>query len=102
MLKNWQIDKKEFKKSSSWQEIVQDGAMQRNFPPTPGVQVASFMQPLARFIGGDFFRFLRHRDPKKLGILIGDVCGKGIPAALIMAVMVSLFRGKVFQDHRTR
>ena len=39
----------------------------------------------ARFVGGDFFDFFLI-DDDRLGVVIGDVSGKGIPAALFMAV----------------
>jgi len=89
--------------------LVQDGALLRGSPNGKGYSLASIIRP-ARFIGGDFFRFLdgckrgKHlchsREcpgcPNHLpGVLIGDVCGKGIPAALIMGVVNSLFGEKV-------
>ncbi len=70
--------------------IVQDGAMPRQIPKIAGIEVASYLKP-ARFIGGDFLRFIESDSRKGLGILIGDVCGKGVPAALVMAVVVCLF-----------
>jgi len=45
----------------------------------------------ARLVGGDLFEVLRVSDDR-LVIAVGDVCGKGIPAALFMAVAVTLLR----------
>jgi serine phosphatase RsbU (regulator of sigma subunit) len=70
--------------------IVQDGALPRQMPEIEGIEVASYLKP-ARFIGGDFLRYIDEGSHKNLGILIGDVCGKGVPAALVMAVVVCLF-----------
>ncbi len=70
--------------------IVQDGAMPRQIPEIAGIEVASYLKP-ARFIGGDFLRYIDNGSQETLGILIGDVCGKGVPAALVMAVVVCLF-----------
>jgi serine phosphatase RsbU (regulator of sigma subunit) len=72
--------------------IVQDGVMPRQIPEIAGVKMASFLKP-ARFIGGDFLRFGSSGE-KKQQILLGDVCGKGVPAALVMAVVVCLFKEK--------
>ena len=52
--------------------------------------VSSFMQP-ALFVGGDLYDIFSF-DENKMGVFIGDVCGKGVPAALIMAQTISLFR----------
>lgn len=77
--------------------IVQEGVMQREAPSLPGLSVATYSQP-ARFIGGDFVRYVEEPARGRLGILIGDVSGKGIPAALVMAVVVCLFNEKTSLD----
>lgn len=73
--------------------IVQEGVMQREAPMLDGLEVATYSRP-ARFIGGDFVRYVDAPGKNRLGILIGDVSGKGIPAALVMAVVVCLFNEK--------
>lgn len=73
--------------------IVQEGAMPRELPKIDGFQVAAFIQP-ARFIGGDFIRYFYGNNPKQFGFLIGDVCGKGVPASLVMSVVYCLFKEK--------
>ncbi|MGI9571311.1 MAG: SpoIIE family protein phosphatase [Desulfobulbia bacterium] len=55
-----------------------------------GLDLAAFFQP-AREVGGDFYDFFELPD-KKLGIVIADVCGKGLPAALHMALTRALIR----------
>lgn len=91
---------------------VQEGVLPKGPPGWQGAEVASFIKA-ARFIGGDFFHFFYDKYlepecsnsgkyPKESveGILIGDVSGKGIPAALVMAVVNCLFRErwKKFSD----
>lgn len=72
--------------------IVQDGVI-RDTADYDGVKIASFLKP-ARFIGGDFLRCINDKKRKSLQILIGDVCGKGIPAALVMSVVICMFKEK--------
>lgn len=73
--------------------IVQDGVMPRQIPVIPGIQYATFLKP-ARMIGGDFVMMQADDTTHQMSVLIGDVCGKGVPAALIMAVVVCLFKEK--------
>jgi phosphoserine phosphatase RsbU/P len=60
-------------------------------PPSdfPGASVAALTVPSQR-IGGDFYDFFRHVD-KGLDVIVGDVMGKGIPAALLGAASKSTF-----------
>jgi sigma-B regulation protein RsbU (phosphoserine phosphatase) len=55
-----------------------------------GLEIESFLEP-ARGIGGDLYEVLR-TDDGRLVVVIGDVSGKGIPAALFMAVTMTLVR----------
>jgi sigma-B regulation protein RsbU (phosphoserine phosphatase) len=55
----------------------------------PGARVAALTIPSQR-IGGDFYDFFRHVD-QCLDVIVGDVMGKGIPAALLGAASKSTF-----------
>lgn len=73
---------------------IQQAILPRQFPPFPDVadrlDVAASMTP-AKDVGGDFFDFFRI-DDDHIGFLIADVSGKGIPAAIFMAVSRTLIR----------
>ena len=64
-----------------------------------GVEVAARFQP-ARQIGGDLYDFLSP-DPSTLVIAVGDVSGKGVPAALYGAFAGELVRSRTFRRRYT-
>jgi phosphoserine phosphatase RsbU/P len=72
---------------------IQQAILPKVFPPFPSenhFDIFASMIP-AKEVGGDFFDFFII-DPDKLGFVIGDVSGKGIPAAIFMAVSRTLIR----------
>ena len=60
------------------------------------VDVHAMMRP-AREVGGDFYDYVLI-DPNRLAVTIGDVCGKGIPAALFMAMTQMVMRYMLRQE----
>lgn len=62
---------------------------ERSFGP---LRLRAEFEP-AREIGGDYYDFLEI-DDRRLGILLADVSGKGVPAALLMANLQALFRAQ--------
>ncbi|MBI4475417.1 MAG: serine/threonine-protein phosphatase [Acidobacteria bacterium] len=63
--------------------------------PVPGLDYAGACRA-ALGVGGDYYDFLVLEDGK-LGLAIGDVSGKGIPAALLMASLRASLRGQTIQ-----
>lgn len=70
---------------------VQERMFPQDAPATAGVDYAGRCRPAAT-IGGDYYDFLPLPDGR-LGFAIGDVTGKGIPAALLMASLRASLRG---------
>ncbi|MBP7694758.1 MAG: SpoIIE family protein phosphatase [Anaerolineales bacterium] len=70
--------------------LIQQTLLPRELPRLPGWQVAAYYQP-ARAVGGDFYDFITFADGR-LGLVIGDVTDKGVPAALVMATTRSILR----------
>jgi phosphoserine phosphatase RsbU/P len=56
----------------------------------PGVETAGFSRP-ANTVGGDFYDILP-LDGGRVAIAVGDVAGKGSPAALLMALLLAMMR----------
>jgi PAS domain S-box-containing protein len=70
--------------------LIQQTLLPKTLPELPGHDVATFYQP-AREVGGDFYDFLEFEDGR-LGLVMGDATGKGMPAALVMAAARSMLR----------
>ena len=70
--------------------LIQQTLLPKELPEMPGWSLAAYYQP-ARAVGGDFYDFLPFNDGR-LGIVIGDVTDKGVPAALVMATTRSILR----------
>ena len=64
-------------------KAIQDSALPRNFDlPSDNIELYALMTP-AKQVGGDFYDFF-HAGSDRLCLVIADVSGKGIPAALFM------------------
>jgi sigma-B regulation protein RsbU (phosphoserine phosphatase) len=71
---------------------IQLGILKENsaLPHEKGFSISAFIEP-AKEVGGDLYDYFPAASGKKV-IVIGDVSGKGVPAALFMAMTVTLLR----------
>lgn len=69
---------------------IQHSLLPRKLPELSGWQLAAYYQP-AREVGGDLYDCFAFPDGR-LGLVIGDVTDKGIPAAMVMASTRSMLR----------
>src|SRR5215472_2235955 len=69
---------------------VQEHLFPQRLPPVPGLDYCGQCWP-AREVGGDYYDFIELPDDK-FGIAIGDVSGKGVGAALMMACLEASLR----------
>ena len=72
---------------------IQDAMVPSTFPPfphRPELDIYAHLRP-AREVGGDFYDFF-FIDDRSIVVTIGDVAGKGVPAALFAAITISLIR----------
>jgi serine phosphatase RsbU (regulator of sigma subunit) len=78
-------------------QAIQMGLLPRRFPAFPDrtdIDVYARIEP-ARMVGGDLYDYLLIGGSNRLFFLIADVSGKGIPAALLMAVTKEVVRDAV-------
>jgi sigma-B regulation protein RsbU (phosphoserine phosphatase) len=74
---------------------IQMGMLPRQMPARPEIQMAAALIP-ARAVGGDLYDFLVSGD--NLWFIVADAAGKGVGAALFMAVTRTLFRAVAHGD----
>jgi predicted ester cyclase len=69
---------------------IQQASLPKDVPEVEGWEISPQYRP-AREVGGDFYDFLELKDGR-LGLVVGDATGKGVPAALVMASARSMLR----------
>lgn len=76
---------------------VQKAFIPQQLPSIPGLSCETFYRP-AQSIGGDYYDFLELGN-QRWGIAVGDVSGKGIGAALVMANLQASVRAQALHAH---
>ena len=73
-------------------QLIQQQFLPEELPDLAGWEFAAFYGP-AREVGGDFYDFIKLPEGQ-IGIVVGDVTDKGVPAALVMATTHSVLRAE--------
>jgi serine phosphatase RsbU (regulator of sigma subunit) len=69
---------------------IQQASLPKEVPTLEGWQIAPFYRP-AREVGGDFYDF-HLLSEGRIGLVVGDATGKGVPAALVMSTTCGMLR----------
>jgi serine phosphatase RsbU (regulator of sigma subunit) len=69
---------------------IQQASLPKEVPTLEGWQISPFYQP-AREVGGDFYDF-HPLSEGRLGLVVGDATGKGVPAALVMSTTCGMLQ----------
>ncbi len=91
------LDKQAMERDMQLATDIQKRLLPSKLPTFPGIDIGARNIP-AKSVGGDYFDVLILDNGKKLGLVIADVAGKGVSAAMIMSMTRSLLRAEVF-DH---
>lgn len=86
-----QREQERFAHELAFAREIQNSFLPGALPPVQDLRFAVTYRP-ALNIGGDFYDVIK-TGPDELYFVIGDVCGKGVPAALLMAQSLSALRG---------
>jgi len=91
-------DREKRKREMEIAREVQQRLFPQTIPAVAGLQLAGACRP-ALAVGGDYYDFVQLADGK-LGIAIGDISGKGIPASLLMATLRAYLRSQTIQTQQ--
>jgi serine phosphatase RsbU (regulator of sigma subunit) len=69
---------------------IQQASLPEEVPTLEGWQITPYYQP-AREVGGDFYDF-HFLSEGRLGVVVGDATGKGVPAALVMSTTLGMLQ----------
>ena len=69
---------------------IQHASLPEEVPQLEGWQISPYYQP-AREVGGDFYDF-HFLSEGRLGVVVGDATGKGVPAALVMSTTCGMLQ----------
>lgn len=95
-LENAELHRQALEKERLEREVELASQIQRQILPTappaiPGYELVGWNRP-ARHIGGDYYDFLRLPGGDHVALVVGDVSGKGVPAALLVSTLHSSLR----------
>jgi sigma-B regulation protein RsbU (phosphoserine phosphatase) len=77
---------------------IQLDFLPKSMPDVPGWHISGRFQP-AREVAGDFYDVWMMMNNKRIGFMLGDVCDKGVGAALFMSLTRSLIRAFAMQSY---
>ena len=89
------IEKERLERELEIASKLQLSILPQSLPVYPGLDLGALMVP-AELVGGDFYDFIP-LGPDRLGVVVGDVCNKGIPAALFMTLSYTAVRSEALR-----
>ena len=87
------VESRKFERDMEVAKEIQSAFLPKHLPETPSYDFAAICQP-SQYVGGDFYDVHQFSNGK-IGIAIGDVSGKGIPGAILMANLYAGYRSRI-------
>ena len=87
------LEKQKLEEELNVARQIQQQLLPQSDPCGPGYTVASFAHP-SRQVGGDYYDYFP-RPEGRLGMVVADVSGKGVPAALLVSQLQAILRAEV-------
>src|SRR5215216_671643 len=89
-LEHERIERERFERELQVARSIQQASLPKEVPQLEGWQISPFYKP-AREVGGDFYDF-HLLSAERLGLVVGDATGKGVPAALVMSTTCGMLQ----------
>src|SRR3712207_5594165 len=94
-LRGWRLEQERIERERVEQELkvarrIQQASLPKEVPDPEGWEIFPHYRP-AREVGGDFYDF-HFLSEGRLGVVVGDATGKGVPAALVMATTCGMLQ----------
>ena len=90
LLEQERIERERIEQELQVARRIQQASLPKEVPILEGWQIAPYYQP-AREVGGDFYDF-HPLSEGRLGLVVGDATGKGVPAALVMSTTCGMLQ----------
>src|SRR5918998_5546312 len=90
LLEQERIERERMEQDLQVARRIQHASLPKEVPTLEGWQISPYYRP-AREVGGDFYDF-HLLSEGRLGLVVGDATGKGVPAALVMATTCGMLR----------
>ena len=94
-----EIEKKRLENEMNIAQSVQSSLLPKKIPEYKNYEISTLFRPAKR-VGGDFYDFFE-LDENKLGIVIGDVSGKGLGAAIYTTLIKGIFQTLAYEFSST-
>lgn len=86
------LEKQRLEEELAVAKQIQTGLLPKTLPALRQFEFATYIEP-SRQVGGDYYDFI-HMGDGRLGIVIADASGKGVPAALLIARMQAIIQSE--------
>ncbi len=84
------VEKERFEEQLEIARNIQVNLLADKFPEIDGIEIDAYYKA-AKGVGGDYYDIIHVKEENKIGAIIADVSGKGVPAALVMVMIRTVF-----------
>lgn len=95
---NETIEKQKMEQELKTATLIQQSMLPEDDPMIKGYEISSYARP-AKQMGGDYYDYIQLSD-KRLGVVVGDVSGHGVPAGLLMAMTKSSLYSQIKTSYK--